>query len=57
MIDDETGEVLLAVQRGAQRRARIERTARAQACNESLKVLFIDNLNVGAYLRETLLGG
>ncbi len=52
VIDEDTGEILLAVNEEVTE-ARIE-ALREAGVNE-FKVLFIDGLNVGSYLRDTLL--
>ncbi|MGB8223863.1 MAG: DNA-directed RNA polymerase subunit beta, partial [Polyangiales bacterium] len=52
VIDDDTGEILLAVNEEVTE-ARID-ALREAGINE-FKVLFIDGLNVGSYLRDTLL--
>ena len=52
VIDEETGEILLAVNEEVTE-ARID--ALQEAGINEFKVLFIDGLNVGSYLRDTLL--
>ena len=52
VIDEETGEVLLGVNEEVTE-AKLE--AARSAGIESFKVLFIDGLNVGSYLRDTLI--
>ena len=52
IIDPETGEVLLEVNEELNE-GKIERLREANI--ESFKILFIDGLNVGSYLRDTLL--
>ena len=52
VIDDDTGEILLAVNEEVTE-ARID--ALREASVNEFKVLFIDGLNVGSYLRDTLL--
>jgi DNA-directed RNA polymerase subunit beta len=52
VVDEETGEILLAVNEEVTE-ARID-SLREAGVNE-FKVLFIDGLNVGSYLRDTLL--
>jgi DNA-directed RNA polymerase subunit beta len=52
IIDPETGEVLLEVN-DELNEAKIERLREANI--ESFRILFIDGLNVGSYLRDTLL--
>ncbi len=52
IVDPETGEVLVEVNEEITG-ARLERLREAKI--ESFKILFIDGLNVGSYLRDTLL--
>ena len=52
IIDEETGEVLLAVNEELTEE-KIETLRKAKV--EDFKILFIDGLNVGSYLRDTLL--
>ena len=52
IIDEETGEVLLGVNEEV---TEDKLEAVSQAGIESFKVLFIDGLNVGSYLRDTLI--
>ena len=53
VVDEETGEVLLECNEEVTE-DKLERAARSAASSE-FKVLFIDGLNVGRYLRDTLL--
>src|SRR6185295_7516471 len=52
IVDPETGEVLVEVNEELTE-AKLERLREAHI--ESFKILFIDGLNVGSYLRDTLL--
>ncbi len=53
MIDPETGEVILEVQRRCVTADKLDKLREAGV--DSFKILFIDGLNVGSYLRDTLL--
>ena len=54
MVDESTGEVVLECNEEVSQAAVEELLKRGI---KELKVLFIDNLNVGPYLRDTLLDG